>query len=112
MKRFLKRPLREPISEAQLLQEIDERHWIAQQVFFRREERGWSQRDVAALTGIAVGRVSRIEAGLANPSLRTLVKLAHAFRCSISDLAAPSNEGVAPAARLPDGGGTKALAPG
>jgi transcriptional regulator with XRE-family HTH domain len=112
VKRFLKRPLQEPISEAQRLQEIDERHWISQQVFFRREERGWSQRDVAALTGISLGRVARIEAGVANPSLRTLVKLAHAFRCSISELSAPSNEGVAPAGRLAEGGGTRALASG
>jgi transcriptional regulator with XRE-family HTH domain len=75
--------------ESPLLQEIDERHFISEQVFFRREERGWSQDQLAAQAGMTQAQVALIEAGQANPTLRSLVKLAHAFGCSVSDLSAP-----------------------
>ncbi len=45
-----------------------------------REQRGWSQRDVARLTGIDRGMVSRIEGGERNPGRRTVEKLIKLFR--------------------------------
>jgi transcriptional regulator with XRE-family HTH domain len=92
MKQFFKRGARETMSEDALVQEIDERHFISEQVFFRREERGWSQDQLATEAGMTQAQVALIEAGQANPTLRSLVKLAHAFGCSVSDLAAPREE--------------------
>jgi transcriptional regulator with XRE-family HTH domain len=89
VRRFLKRPRRHVLSEAATLREIDERHHVAQQVFFRREARGWSHRDLAALTGLSTRQIALIEAGYANPTLRGLVSLAHAFSCSVAELVSP-----------------------
>ena len=76
-----------------LLQEIDERYFISEQVFFRREQRGWSQDQLAAEAGMTQAQVALIEAGQANPTLRSLVKLAHALGCTLSELSAPHGEG-------------------
>jgi transcriptional regulator with XRE-family HTH domain len=95
MKPFSKRNASETITEAALLQEIDERHFISEQVFFRREQRGWSQDQLAAEAGMTQAQVALIEAGQANPTLRSLVKLAHAFGCTISELASPHGDNAA-----------------
>lgn len=92
MKEFFKRSARETMHENALLQEIDERHFISEQVFFRREQRGWSQDQLAAVAGMTQAQVALIEAGQANPTLRSLVKLAHAFGCTLSELSAPHGE--------------------
>jgi transcriptional regulator with XRE-family HTH domain len=94
MKQFFKRGAKETMSEDAHIQEIDERHFISEQVFFRREARGWSQDQLAAEAGMTQAQVALIEAGQANPTLRSLVKLAQAFGCSVSELAVPSGEGV------------------
>lgn len=88
MKNFLKRTSKETLSENALLQEIDERHFIAEQVFHRRERAGWSQEELAAECRMTQAQVALIEAGQANPTLRSLVKLANALGCSVSELSA------------------------
>jgi transcriptional regulator with XRE-family HTH domain len=85
---FFKRSSRETLHERALLQEIDERHFISEQVFRRREQAGWSQEELAAKAGMTQAQVAVIEAGQANPTLRSLVKLAQAFGCSVSELTA------------------------
>lgn len=88
MKNFFKRTSKETLGENALLQEIDERHFIAEQVFHRRERAGWSQEELAAECRMTQAQVALIEAGQANPTLRSLVKLANALGCSVSELSA------------------------
>ncbi|MBI4540508.1 MAG: helix-turn-helix transcriptional regulator [Gemmatimonadetes bacterium] len=71
--------------DAQLL-EIETRHNLAQQVFFRREASEWSQEELAKRAQMTQAQVATVEAGQANPTLRTVVKLAHALRCSVTGL--------------------------
>jgi transcriptional regulator with XRE-family HTH domain len=92
MTQFIKRAAHETAHEEALIQEIDERHLISEQVFFRREQQGWSQAQLAANAGMTQAQVALIEAGQGNPTLRSLVKLAHAFGCTVSELAAPRDE--------------------
>lgn len=51
-----------------------------------RLERGLTQKDVAALTGIAAPNLSRIERGGTPPRLRTLERLAAAYGTTVADL--------------------------
>jgi transcriptional regulator with XRE-family HTH domain len=94
--------------EAQLRQIDDERHFLAQQIFFRRESRRWSQEELARASGLTQSQVATLEAGQANPTLRTLAKLATAFSCTVRELfadpdlhgAPDSAEGHEPAGAL------------
>jgi transcriptional regulator with XRE-family HTH domain len=45
-----------------------------------RHERGWTQEDLSARTGLAVVQISRIERGKREIRLTTLVRLLDAFR--------------------------------
>jgi len=51
-----------------------------------RLERGLTQKDVAALTGIAAPNLSRVERGGTPPRLRTLERLAAAYGTTVVDL--------------------------
>ena len=51
-----------------------------------RNVRGLSQRQFAMRVGMAPSQLSRYERGHAQPSLRTLERLARALRVRISDL--------------------------
>jgi ribosome-binding protein aMBF1 (putative translation factor) len=52
---------------------------LAMQVAELRERRGLTQADLAELTGIDQGDISRIERGSANPTERTLSRIADAL---------------------------------
>lgn len=86
MKPF-RRQRREP--EAVQIQEIDERHNLSQQVFFRRELACWSQDELAERAGTTQAQIANVEAGNVNPTLLTLVKLANVFGCLAHDLLRP-----------------------
>lgn len=92
MKNFTKRKTAAAMDEHAQLQEIDERHLLAQQIFFRREDREWSQERLAAEAGLTQAQVATLEAGQGNPTLRTLVKLASAFGCPLRKLFEPLDE--------------------
>ncbi|HEX8271848.1 MAG TPA: helix-turn-helix domain-containing protein [Longimicrobiaceae bacterium] len=92
MKKPARRRPAETLSENEQLQEIDERHYISQQVFFRREDRDWSQERLAHAAGLTQAQVATLEAGQANPTLRTLVKVAAAFGCAVRDLITPESD--------------------
>jgi transcriptional regulator with XRE-family HTH domain len=104
----MKRTSSETISEEARLREIDERHFLAQQIFFRRESRRWSQDELARVAGLTQAQVATVEAGQANPTLRTLARLSTALSCTVRELFAdpghPSSmegvEGREPAATL------------
>lgn len=71
------------------IQEIDERHNLSQQVFFRREAAGWSQKELADRCDTTQAQIANIEAGRVNVTLNTMVKLACAFGCLAHDLLRP-----------------------
>ena len=52
-----------------------------------RKERGWTQKDVERLTGVAQRNISSYESGKLQPSSRTLRKFAEAFAVPYEDLA-------------------------
>ncbi len=51
-----------------------------------REDRGESQRSLAALTGITYPYISEMERGLKVPSLTTIIRLAAALESDVVDL--------------------------
>lgn len=82
------RKTEELLDEHIQIQEIDERHHLSQQIYFRREAVGWSQEGLAGRAGMTQAQIAQIEAGQMNPTLRTLVKLARALSCGVADLLA------------------------
>lgn len=57
---------------------------LADMVLAQRLARGWSQADLAERVGTKQANISRLESGLANPSVRFLQKLAAAFDARLS----------------------------
>jgi DNA-binding XRE family transcriptional regulator len=52
---------------------------MATQLIELREQRGMTQAELAAATGLDQADISRIERGTANPTERTLLRIAHAL---------------------------------
>lgn len=52
---------------------------IVQAIIDARKETGLTQKELSAKTGIAQGDISKLENGNANPSLKTLCRLAEAM---------------------------------
>ena len=63
----------EPMSNVTHTVEADE---IIQSLIDARRASGMTQKELSKLTGIAQGDISKLEKGNANPSLRTLIRLA------------------------------------
>ncbi len=57
---------------------------LGEQVRGLREERGWSQRDLAKLTGMTQPAIARFEAGGTTPTLPILERIANAFDSTLS----------------------------
>lgn len=57
---------------------------LGEQVRDMREERGWSQRDLAQLTGMTQPGIARFEAGGTTPTLPILERIAQAFDSTLS----------------------------
>jgi transcriptional regulator with XRE-family HTH domain len=51
-----------------------------------RKERGWSQEMLAHFAGLHPTEISRLERGLREPRLRTVVQMAGALRVPVQDL--------------------------
>jgi ribosome-binding protein aMBF1 (putative translation factor) len=60
------------------------RHLLAELVRVRREELGWSQRQLAERAGISQSGVVRFEAGGATLTLELLERLAHALGLTLT----------------------------
>jgi transcriptional regulator with XRE-family HTH domain len=60
-----------------------------------RKERCWSQEMLAHFAGLHPTEVSRLERGLREPRLRTVMQVASAVRVPVQDLIAPA-EAVEP----------------
>lgn len=46
----------------------------------QREKQGWTQSDLARIVGVSLSFIGMIESGGSNPSLKTLSKIAKAFK--------------------------------
>jgi predicted transcriptional regulator len=57
---------------------------LGEQVRLMREERGWSQRELSALTGMSQPAIARFEAGGTTPTLPILERIAIAFDSTLS----------------------------
>jgi transcriptional regulator with XRE-family HTH domain len=57
-----------------------------------REQRGETQRSLAELIGSTHPYISQMERGLKVPSLTTIVRLAIALRCKVTDLVGVFNK--------------------
>ena len=57
---------------------------LGEQVRVLREKRGWSQRDLAKLTGMTQPAIARLEAGGTIPTLPILERIANAFDSTLS----------------------------
>lgn len=78
--------------------ELDLEHRLAAALVKAREAAGITQKELARLTGIAQGDISKLENATANPSLRTLKRLAAGMGMRVqltfdSRAATPYNEG-------------------
>jgi DNA-binding XRE family transcriptional regulator len=82
----------------------DDTHGLASRVSARirseRTQRGWSQADLAARTGIAKPNVARLESGRHSPSLETLERVADAFGIPVAALVARHHVSAGPPAKL------------
>jgi len=59
---------------------------IGRRVRQLREERGWSQLQLAHRAGTTPNVVSRVELGIVEPTLATLRNIAEAFEVEVADL--------------------------
>lgn len=65
---------------------------IAQAIIDTRKKSGYTQKQLSEKTGIAQGDISRIEKGEANPSLRTLKRLASGMDMKLNLVFEPIGE--------------------
>lgn len=63
--------------------------WIGQRIRALREERGWSQAQLAQVSRIAQATISRIEAGRKIPRLTTLVIVATSLGTNLNEVLPP-----------------------
>jgi len=59
---------------------------LGRKIRFLREKRGWTQQQLADMTGIGRVHVSELENGKREAGLRMLEKLASSFEIKIGDL--------------------------
>lgn len=67
------------------------RRILARNVRRKRQEKSWSQHDLANEANVRQALVSALEVGTANPTLESLDKLAAALNVQVADLLAPDS---------------------
>ena len=72
---FLNEQLKDPEFKAEY-EAFRPEHGVIQAIIDARKDSGLTQKELAEKTGIAQGDISKMEHGNANPSLRTLQRLA------------------------------------
>ncbi len=78
----------EPMSNVTHTVDADE---IIQALIEARRASGMTQKELSELTGIAQGDISKLEKGNANPSLRTLIRLAEGMGMQLKVEFCPSS---------------------
>ncbi|MBQ6039624.1 MAG: helix-turn-helix transcriptional regulator [Oscillospiraceae bacterium] len=82
MKDDFQKYLDKQLEDAEFRQEweaLEPEYAIIQAIIDARKETGLTQKELAARSGIAQGDISKLENGNANPSIRTLKRLATAM---------------------------------
>ena len=59
---------------------------MAKRIQKLRDERGWSQQQLAAKAGISREYLARLETGRQDPRVSVLLKIARALKVKLSDL--------------------------
>ena len=62
---------------------LEPEYQIIKAMLDAREDKNLTQKDLAEITGINQADISRLERGSANPSLKTIKRLAKGLGCSI-----------------------------
>ena len=71
--------------DSPIMKEIAARMTPADHLVIRRENKGWTQRELSEKTGIAIPNISLMEAGKRPIGARTAKKLAAALGCDVSE---------------------------
>lgn len=66
--------------------ELHDDSWIGRRVGEYRRDRNWTLATLAEKVGLSTTQLSRIESGTRQPSVGTLIQIAHAFGVSLSRL--------------------------
>ena len=79
---------------------------VGERIRFARQERGWTQVELAEAAGLSSNYVARLERGELGPSLFVACKLAEAFGLNVDALVGPAEQQSgkrrrAPTARTP-----------
>lgn len=80
--RYLEKQLEDPEFKAEY-EALEPEFAIVQAIINARKLRGITQKELSELTGIAQGDISKMENGNANPSIKTLKRLASAMGMSL-----------------------------
>lgn len=94
MMRNLKEPLSDEIVNADFekgYEQLQPEFAIIQTILDARKAAGLTQKDLAERTGIAQADISKLENGNANPSLRTLKRLAEGMGMQLKVEFCPAN---------------------
>ncbi|MBQ6782289.1 MAG: helix-turn-helix transcriptional regulator [Treponema sp.] len=76
------------VSESEWFKDMKRDWHPGKTLLIRRENKGWTQAELSARTGIAIPNVSLMEAGKRPIGARTAKKLADALGCDVSDFIA------------------------
>lgn len=82
MSRYFRDSLNEQLKDEEFRKEyesLEAEFQIIREIISARKDKNITQKELSDLTGITQGDISKIENGNANPSLKTLKKLASAF---------------------------------
>ena len=82
-RQYVKEQIKKDPRFARELEEARAQVRLAFMIAHLREKRGWSQRDLARLTGIKQPQIARIEKGGQLPTLETLWRLADALHAKV-----------------------------
>ena len=80
--RYLEKQLEDPEFKAEY-EALEPEFAIVQAIINARKQKGITQKELSELTGIAQGDISKMENGNANPSIKTLKRLASAMGMSL-----------------------------
>ena len=91
---FLQEQLQDPEFKKEY-EALQPQHAIIQAIIDARRQSGMTQKELSERTGIAQGDISKLERGNANPSIRTLQRLADGMGMKIRIEFLPDGAGVA-----------------
>ena len=78
MQKYLEEQLKNPEFKKEY-DEIEPEFAVIRAILNARREKGITQKELSELTGIAQGDISKLENGSANPSVKTLKRIAAAL---------------------------------